>query len=161
MFNRSLFSKRAPWLLALLAATTLATFAGAEDSAFDPELAKRLGADERGMRMFVVCLLKTGPKDGEIEGNERTKIFAGHFANINRLAAEGKLAAAGPFEKNERNYRGLYIFNVATVAEAEKLVTLDPAVKAGIFEPELTPWYGPAAMLLVNETHKRIEQPKR
>ena len=41
------------------------------------------------------------------------------------------------------------------------LVGLDPAVKAGIFEPDLTPWYGPAAMLLVNETHKRIERPKR
>jgi len=132
----------------------------AEDPVFDPELARKLGADERGMKMFVLCILKTGPKDAEIKGKEREEIFAGHFANIGRLAEEGKLAVAGPFGKNERAYRGLYIFNVATVEEAEKLVVLDPAVKSGVFVYELTPWYGSAAMMVVCETHKRIEKPK-
>lgn len=129
--------------------------------AFDPELAKRLGADERGMKNYVLCILKTGPEDGEIKGKAREEIFAGHFANIARLADEGKLAVAGPFGKNDRSYRGLYIFNVATVEEAEKLVMLDPAVKAGIFVPELTPWYGSAAMMVVPETHKKLEKPEK
>jgi uncharacterized protein len=129
-------------------------------AAFDPELAKKLGADERGMKMYVLCILKTGPKDAEIKGEERKVIFAGHFANIGRLADEGKLAVAGPFGKNDKAYRGLYIFNVATIEEAEKLVMLDPAVKAGVFVPDLTLWYGSAAMMVVNETHKRIEKPK-
>lgn len=123
---------------------------------FDAALAKKLGADERGMKMFVVCILKTGPKDAEIQGDARKEIFAGHFANIGRLADEGKLAVAGPFGKNDRAWRGLYIFNVPTVEEAEKLVALDPAVKAGVFTYELTPWYGSAAMMTVPETHKRI-----
>jgi uncharacterized protein len=128
---------------------------------FDAELAKRLGADERGMRTYVLCILKTGPKDGEIQGDERKEIFAGHFANINALAAQGTLSLAGPFGKNDKSYRGLYVFNVATVEEAEKLVVLDPAVKAGIFVAELTPWYGSAAVMLVNHTHKKIEKPKQ
>lgn len=132
----------------------------AEERAFDPELAKRLGADERGMKMYVLCILKTGPKDGQIEGEARKEIFAGHFANIGRLADEGKLAVAGPFGKNDKAYRGLYIFNVATIEEAEKLVMLDPAVKAGVFVPDLTLWYGSAAMMVVSDTHKRIEKPK-
>ena len=59
-----------------------------------------------------------------------------------RLAEEGKLVVAGPFGKNEKSYRGLYIFNVPTIDEAEKLVTLDPAVQAGVFVPDLTLWYG-------------------
>jgi uncharacterized protein YciI len=133
----------------------------AQDRAFDPELAKRLGADERGMKTYVLCILKTGPKDAEIKGDERKEIFAGHFANIGRLADEGKLAVAGPFGKNDRAYRGLYIFNVATIEEAEKLVILDPAVKAGVFVPELTLWYGSAAMMVVSETHKKLEKPKQ
>jgi len=132
----------------------------AKTASFDPELAKQLGADERGMKMYVLCILKTGPKDAEVKGKEREEIFAGHFANISKLADEGKLAVAGPFGKNEKTYRGLYIFNVATVEEAEKLVVLDPAVKAGVFVPELTPWYGTAAMMTVNATHKRIEKPR-
>ena len=128
---------------------------------FDAKLAKKLGADERGMKMYVLCILKTGPKDAEVKGKERDDIFAGHFANINNLANEGKLAVAGPFEKNEKAYRGLYIFNVATIEEAEKLVILDPAVKAGIFVPELTLWYGTAALMVIGETHKRIVPPKK
>ncbi len=48
---------------------------------------------------------------------------------------------AGPFEKNDKTYRGPYIFSVATIEDAEKLVALDPAVKAGIFVPDLTLWY--------------------
>jgi uncharacterized protein YciI len=132
----------------------------AKASSFDPELAKQLGADERGMKTYVLCILKTGPKDAEVQGDARKEVFAGHFANIGRLANEGKLVVAGPFGKNDRAYRGLYIFNVATVEEAEKLVVLDPAVKAGVFVYELTPWYGSAAMMVVNETHKRIEKPR-
>jgi uncharacterized protein len=144
----------------LLLAVALAPFLAAQEPRFDPDLAKKLGADERGMRMYVLCILKTGPKDAEIKGDARKEIFAGHFANIGRLADEGKLSVAGPFGKNDKGYRGLYIFNVATIEEAEKLVVLDPAVKAGVFVPDLTPWYGTAAMMVVSDTHKRLEKPK-
>jgi uncharacterized protein YciI len=129
-------------------------------SIYDAELARKLGADERGMKMYVLCILKTGPKDGEFTGKARDDIFAGHFANIGRLADEGKLAIAGPFEKNDKSYRGLYIFNVPTIAEAEKLVVLDPAVKAGVFVPELTLWYGSAALMATPDIHKRIQKPQ-
>ena len=147
--------------LPLLALTfSLATVAlSAQEIAFDPQLAKKLGADERGMKMYVLCILKTGPRDAEVKGDERKQTFAGHFANIGRLADEGKLAIAGPFGENDKSFRGLYIFNVATIAEAEKLVTLDPAVKAGVFVPDLTLWYGSAALMMVPETHKRIQKP--
>ncbi len=128
---------------------------------YNEKLAKKLGADERGMKMYVMCILKTGPKDAEIKGKERDDIFAGHFANISRLAAQGKLAVAGPFEKNDWTYRGLYIFNVATIEDAEKLVVLDPAVKAGVFVPELTLWYGSAALMTVPETHKKLQKPTK
>ncbi|HYJ90653.1 MAG TPA: YciI family protein [Pyrinomonadaceae bacterium] len=128
--------------------------------AYDAELAKKLGADERGMKMYVLCILKTGPKDAEIKGKERDDIFAGHFANIGNLAEQGKLAIAGPFGNNDKNYRGLYIFNVPTIEEAEKLVVLDPAVKAGVFVPELTLWYASASLMATYDIHKRIQKPQ-
>jgi uncharacterized protein YciI len=150
-------------ILFFLCAPSLVAIAEEPGSAktppFDAELARKLGADERGMKTYVLCILKTGPNDAKVLGKEREEVFAGHFANIGRLAKEGKLAVAGPFGKNDRSWRGLYIFNVPTVEEAEKLVILDPAVKAGVFVYELTPWYGSAAMMMVPETHKRIEKP--
>jgi len=84
---------------------------------FDAELAKKLGGNDNGMTSYVFIILKTGPKDAVVKGKEREDIFAGHMANIGRLADEGKLAVAGPFGKNDKAYRGLYIFNVATVDE--------------------------------------------
>ncbi len=147
-------------LLFLLALPLAAADDAPARPAYDADLAQKLGADERGMRTYVLCILKTGPRDAEIKGDARKELFAGHFANINRLADEGKLAVAGPFGKNDKSWRGLYVFNVATVEEAETLVALDPAVSAGIFVFELTPWYGSAALMATNEIHKKIEKPK-
>lgn len=126
---------------------------------YDAALAKKLGGNDQGMKSYVLCILKTGPKDAEIKGKEREDIFKGHFDNINRLAGEGKLAVAGPFGKNDKSYRGLYVLNVATVEEAEKLVVLDPAVKGGVFIYELTPWYATAALMATPEMHETLIKP--
>jgi uncharacterized protein YciI len=124
---------------------------------FDAKLAKKVGADDYGMRSYVFCVLKTGPKDAEItDKKQRAEIFAGHMANIQRLADEGKLVLAGPFGTNNRDYRGLFIFAVTTIDEAQKLVETDPVIKSGMMIAELTPWYGSAATMLINENHKQI-----
>jgi len=52
--------------------------------------------------------------------------------------------------------RGLFILNVATVAEAQELANSDPAIGAGIFTVELTPWYGSAALMATPDIHKKI-----
>ncbi len=125
---------------------------------FDAALAKKVGADKRGMRNYVLAILKTGPKDAEIKGKERDDLFKGHFANINRLAAEGKLSVAGPFGKNDKTFRGLYIFNVKTVDEALALVNTDPVIKSGVMVFDLIPWYGSAALMEVNRIHNIISE---
>ena len=81
------------------------------------------------------------------------------YPSLNRLAAEGKLVLAGPFA-DDGLLRGIYIFDVPTVAEAEALTNSDPAIKAGQLVMELHPWYGSAALLMVNEVHARIEKTK-
>ena len=151
----------------VLAIVALGAFSGfAQNSAtpvspkFDAELAKKLGADDYGMKNYVFVILKTGPNDAAIKGKERDEAFKGHMANIGRLADEGKLAIAGPFGKNDKAYRGLFIFNVATVEEARKLVETDPAVKAGIWIAEMTTWYGSASLMATPEIHKTIVKKK-
>jgi uncharacterized protein YciI len=147
-------------ILATFSATSAQTSDKAEKPAYDAELAKKLGGDEHGMKNYVFVILKTGPKDAEITGKARVDMFAGHMANIGRLADEGKLAVAGPFGKNDRQYRGLFILNVTTVEEAQKLVETDPVVKSGMMIAELTPWYGSASLLATPDIHKKITSPK-
>lgn len=151
-------------LILALTALCLAGIAAAEepakqDVAYDAELATKLGADEHGMKSYVLAILKTGPKDSEITGDERKQAFAGHFSNMERLANEGKLAVAGPFGKNDKSFRGLFILNAATVEEAEALAASDPAIKAGIFVVDLIPWYGSASLMASPEIHKKISKP--
>lgn len=124
---------------------------------YDSILAKKLGADERGMKKYVFCILKTGPAN-ITDKAKRDSLFAGHMSNIGKMADEGKLAIAGPFMKNDRQYRGIYIFNVSTIEEAEKLTQSDPAIKAGIFVVELTEWYGSASLMATPELHKKIQK---
>ena len=144
-------------LLSLCLTAAISAQNASTTSVYDAELAKKVGADDYGMKSYVFCILKTGPKDAEIkEKGERDKIFAGHMANMDRLAKEGKLALAGPFGKNDRAYRGIFIFNVATVEEAQKLVETDPVIESGMMIAELTPWYGSAASMLINDLHGTV-----
>jgi uncharacterized protein YciI len=126
--------------------------------AYDAALAARLGADERGMRRYVLVILKTGPATN-LSDADRARAFEGHFANINRLAGEDLLSVAGPLSANDRQYRGIYVFNVATVEEAARLVATDPAVVAGIFDYEAYPWYASAALMETSAIHSRIQPP--
>jgi len=138
-------------LVACAAATVDAQTAPAN---YDAALAQRLGADERGMRSFVLVVLKTGSTK-VAAGPEREKMFEGHFANINRLAAEGKLVAAGPSDGVD-GWRGIFILATSSIEEAKQWVATDPVVTRGEMVPEFHAFYGSAALMAVNDTHKRI-----
>jgi uncharacterized protein YciI len=127
-------------------------------SPYDAALAAKLKADDEGMRTYVMAFLKAGP-NRERPRDEAQKLQAAHRANIRRLAADGKLVLAGPFADNGE-LRGIYIFDVATVAEAEALTRTDPAIQVGQLVMELHPWYGSAALMMVNEVHSRIQKPR-
>jgi len=121
---------------------------------FDPELAKTVGADDFGMRGYVLVVLKTGPT-AMPAGKERDEMFKSHFANINRLAAEGKLVLAGPFD-GVNGWRGLFVFAVPDIEEAKRLTATDPVISSGEMVAEYHKYYGSAALMLVNEAHGKV-----
>lgn len=127
-----------------------------KNSNFDGELAKKLGADKMGMKHYILVILKTGPTNVPA-GKERDEIFKGHFANIHRLADEGKLAIAGPFDETN-GWRGMFIFNVETIEDAKKLTETDPVVKSGLMTPEFHKLYCSAALMEVNDIHQKIAE---
>jgi len=108
------------------------------------------------MRSYVLVILKTGPSKIPA-GPERDAMFAGHFANIKRLADGGKLVLAGPFDGVD-GWRGMFIFDVKTVDEAKALTATDPVIKSGEMVAEYHAYYGSAALKLVNEAHAKIQK---
>ena len=128
------------------------------DKPYNKSLAKEMQADDYGMRKYVMAFLKKGP-NRPTDQEKAAKLQAAHMENIGRLAKEGKLALAGPFLDNGE-LRGIYIFNVETLEEAKVLTESDPAVQAGSLVMELHPWYGSAALGLVNKYHSQLTKKK-
>lgn len=117
-----------------------------ENPNYDAALASKLGADDYGMKSFIFVVLKTGSNQ-TTDKNFISEKFKGHLQNINYLVELDKLIVAGPFGKNDKNYRGIFILqNVAGMEEASELLQTDPAIKAGLLDFELFNWYGSAAL---------------
>ncbi len=125
------------------------------NSVQNADLAKQLGADQNGMRRYVMVILKTG-EHRVTDGKIRDEMFQGHFANIKRLADEGKLAVAGPFDGKTNNWRGMFILAVDDIEEAKLLVATDPVIRNGEMSAEYHPLYASAALMSVNSIHKQI-----
>jgi len=112
---------------------------------YDPELAQKLGADDYGMKSYILVILKTGSNQ-TTDREFISECFRGHLDNINRLVEDGKLVVAGPLGKNDKTYRGIFILNLSSLEEAHLLLQKDPAIKVGLLETELYTWYGSAAL---------------
>ena len=122
---------------------------------YNTELAEKLGGDDYGMKQYVFVILKSGANTSDDKEAMNTA-FAGHMKNIGRLAEEGKLVVAGPMEKNDKSYRGIFILNVTTLEEAEALLASDPAIAENYLAAETYLWYGSAALPEYLEAHDKI-----
>lgn len=128
-----------------LAVFFLAIKANAQNNMYDSVLAKKLGADDYGMKGYILVLLKTGQ-------NKTTNkpfidsCFVGHMQNMGVMVKANQLVVAGPLGKNDKTYRGIFILNLTSIEEAEKLLQTDPAIHSGLLAAELYKWYGSAAL---------------
>lgn len=123
----------------------LLTLCGKAQQAYDSTLAKKLGADEYGMKSYILVILKTGP-NSTAKKTFSDSCFSGHMSNMLTMVKQGKLIVAGPIGKNKNNYRGIFILNAKNFDEANQLLQNDPAVKNKLLEAELYNWYGSAAL---------------
>lgn len=132
-------------LISFLLVAVFQLRAQTNNPAYDSALAQKLGADDYGMKRYMLVILKTG-------SNKTTdkafidSCFRGHMENIGRMVDDHKLIVAGPLGKNESSYRGIFILNVATAEEANSLLQYDPAVKENLLAADIYKWYGSAAL---------------
>jgi len=120
----------------------------------DSLLRKETGADNYGMKTYVMAFLKRGPNSPK-DSTHAAELQKAHMQNIGKMAEAGKLIVAGPFLDND-SLRGIYIFDVSSIEEAKTLTETDPAIQFGSLVMELKLWYGSAALTKINELHRRI-----
>ena len=67
----------------------------------------------------------------------------------------GTLTIAGPF-LDDGEIRGIYIFKVETIEEAEKLTNTDPAIQQGVLAIKLHEFYDSAGLMAVYKLHNTL-----
>jgi uncharacterized protein YciI len=85
---------------------------------------------------FHVVFLNKKEDKVHLPEEEVNRLMEGHMANINRLAKEGKLWAAGPFDGGG----GLFIFKTSSAEDVHGWIRTDPAVAAGRWDVEILPY---------------------
>lgn len=100
------------------------------------------------MNTVYLGFLKRGPnrKEGDGQNPEIQELQKAHIANINRLAEMKKLVVAGPFG-DDGDLRGIFVFRVNSMKEAEELTATDPMIKIDRLRVELHPWRVPDGVI--------------
>ena len=98
-------------------------------------LAVALPSSAQSQQFIFVFLNKKSDKV-ELPKAEVEKIMEGHMANIKRLAQEGKLIVAGPFEGGG----GIFIFKATSVEQVKVWLGGDPGVQAKRWKVEILPY---------------------
>lgn len=93
------------------------------------------GAAQSAEHIFVFLNKKVDK--AELPEEEVKNIMDGHMANINRLAKEGKLIAAGPFDGGG----GIFIFKSNSIEQVQEWLKTDPGVRANRWNVEVLPYY--------------------
>jgi uncharacterized protein len=91
------------------------------------------------IRKYWFVLLKTGPNTTQ-DSATRARLQEGHLANITRLYEEGKIKVAGLFGE-PGDWKGIFIFDVESKEEVDKLLQTDPAIAAGRLSYDIKAWY--------------------
>jgi len=100
------------------------------------------------LNTVYLAFLNRGPnrKEGDGETPEVQELQKAHIANIERLAKLGKIVVAGAFG-DDGNLRGIFVFRVGSLQEAQDLCATDPMIKIGRLTVELHPWQVPDGVL--------------
>jgi len=89
----------------------------------------------------------------DLPKEEEDKVMEGHMVNIKRMAKEGKLLAAGPFDGGG----GIFVFNSTDQDQVKDWLATDPGVKANRWNLETllyTPRFG--SVCLANEPYEMV-----
>ncbi len=85
---------------------------------------------------YTLVFLHKKAQPQELPKEKIDELMRGHMANMDRLASEGKLKAAGPFDGGG----GIFIFNSGSVDDVRAWVATDPGVQANRWDLEIVPY---------------------
>jgi uncharacterized protein YciI len=99
--------------------------------------------DAGARELRYVVFLRPDPGRKPLAPQDRHRIQDAHMANIQKMADEGVLVAAGPMDDTPVSISGIFVFKAPSLSEARRIAALDPTVVEGRNTVDVHPWWGP------------------
>ena len=84
--------------------------------------------------LYQVVFIRLDPARKTLSKEEGERLQAAHMANIHKMADDGILMAAGPFEDEPTTISGIFVMKAASLEQAQKIAEQIPQ-----FSPIATP----------------------
>jgi uncharacterized protein YciI len=96
--------------------------------------------------LYQIVFIRPDPARKTLSKEEGERLQAAHMANIHKMADDGILMAAGPFDDEPTTISGIFIMKTASVEQAQKIAEQDPTVLAHRNTVDAHGWRGPAGI---------------
>ena len=104
---------------------------------------------------YFVAFLRPDPQRKPLTKEEGERIQASHMANIHKMAEDGVLVSAGPFDDTPLTISGIFIFKVESLELAKEIALKDPTVVEHRNRIDVHAWDGPAG---IGEEYVRLHK---
>jgi uncharacterized protein YciI len=96
--------------------------------------------------VYYVVFLRPDPARKPLAKEEGERIQNAHMANIFKMADDGYLAAAGPFENDPPPISGVFVMKAKSIDDARRIAGEDPTVREHRNTIDVHAWRAPAGM---------------
>jgi uncharacterized protein YciI len=92
---------------------------------------------------YFVAFLRPDPARKPLAKDEAERIQSAHMANIHKMADDGVLISAGPFDDSPTTISGIFVFKVKSLHTAQSIAANDPTVVEHRNTIDVHAWNGP------------------
>jgi|SRR5579862_1432627 len=103
-------------------------------------------APVNGATRYYVAFLRPDPARTPLSKEDAERIQTAHMANIHKMADDGVLVSAGPFDDKPHTISGIFIFKVDSLERAREIAMKDPTVAEHRNTIDVHAWDGPAGI---------------
>lgn len=103
-------------------------------------------AQVNGASRYYVAFLRPDPERKPLSAEVGEQIQTAHMANIHKMADDGLLVSAGPFDDTPHTISGIFIFKVESLERAQAIAMKDPTVVEHRNTIDVHAWDGPAGI---------------
>jgi uncharacterized protein YciI len=104
------------------------------------------GAAPAPLDLYQIVFIRPDPARKTLSKEDGDRLQAAHMANIHKMAENGILMAAGPFDDTPATISGIFLMKAASLEQAQKIAEQDPTVLAHRNTVDAHVWRGPAGI---------------